>query len=65
MLGQFKKGVKMTTANKIKRCEYYPSSKENTCVCDAGSDVSGAGDNFCTIEYSKNCQWARQIKEKK
>jgi hypothetical protein len=42
-------------------CKFYPKEEE-TCICGAGSDISG-GHDICTAEYSKTCQWAAEVKE--
>jgi len=47
------------------RCELYPKLEDETCVCSAGSDISGAGSEICTVEYSKSCQWFRLFNERK
>jgi len=49
----------------MKRCKYYPSIKDDTCICDAGSDVSGTDSHthICSIEYSETCQWANEFKK--
>ena len=45
-------------------CEFYPKPGGDTCVCDAGSDVSGTtdSDDFCSKEYSLTCQWANELR---
>ncbi len=42
-------------------CQFYPRVEDETCVCDAGSDISGS--HACTEEYSEACQWAMELKE--
>jgi len=45
-------------------CEFYPKPEDETCVCYAGSDVSGADlVGACTVEYSKTCQWANGMRK--
>ena len=43
------------------KCEFYPSVDDDGCVCDAGSDISGAF--ICTKKYSESCQWANERRE--
>ena len=45
----------------MNRCALYPESWEDSCVCQAGSDVSGIDDPYvCSEEYSENCPWFRE-----
>lgn len=44
-------------------CEFYPTPEEETCVCGAGSDVSGKF--LCTKEFSMACQWANEERKRK
>ena len=37
-------------------CEFYPLPMDETCVCFAGSDISGK--QLCTPEYSTTCNAA-------
>jgi hypothetical protein len=48
-------------------CEFYPKIGEDTCVCDAGSDVSGTtdSDDICSKEYSLTCQYANELRTDK
>jgi hypothetical protein len=43
-------------------CEFYPKKEEDTCICAAGSDISGTtkDDLICNKEYSLTCQWANE-----
>lgn len=48
-------------------CEFYPKPGGDTCVCDAGSDVSGTtdSDEYCSKEYSLTCQLANKLRTDK
>lgn len=43
----------------MERCKYYPEENDQTCVCYAGSDVSGTYNNIemCDEKYSNACLW--------
>ena len=45
----------LTTKNNNRMCKYYPT--DDSCICGAGSDVSGALNGICNVEYSEHCQW--------
>lgn len=40
-------------------CPLYPAPQEETCVCGAGSDVSGS--KPCSIEYAQRCRWYKEF----
>jgi len=45
-------------------CEFYPKFEDETYVCYAGSDISGADlIGACTDIYSKTCQWANHVRK--
>jgi hypothetical protein len=45
-------------------CKFYPRPEEETCVCGAGSDISGAEElGVCTDTLSKECRWANEIRK--
>ena len=44
-------------------CEFWPDVREETCICGAGSDVSG--ESPCTRKYSEFCRWAEQTRKER